>query len=121
MPPGTAQWMAQRLAEAKQEERTGILGLWVHPRRQPEVSQQTAAELNELERPNGGFDWSNTHNSPFEISKIALMNFPRSHRDVSPGNLILNKTNPDGTVITSSTEAVTSYKYLGVIFDPGLH
>src|ERR1700722_722130 len=48
MIPGTAQWMAQRLAEAKPEERTGILGLWVHPKRQPEVSQQTATELNEL-------------------------------------------------------------------------
>ena len=45
---GTAQWMAQRLAEAKPEERTGILGLWVHPKRQPEVSQQMATELNEL-------------------------------------------------------------------------
>ena len=43
-----AQWMAQRLTVAKQEERTGILGLWVHPKRQPEVSQQTAMELNEL-------------------------------------------------------------------------
>src|SRR3984957_12295685 len=48
MTPGTAQWMAQRLTEAKEEKRTGILGLWVHPKRQPEVSQQTATELNEL-------------------------------------------------------------------------
>src|ERR1700722_18556572 len=48
MIPGMAQWMAQRLAEAKPEERTGILGLWVHPKRQPEVFQQTAMELNEL-------------------------------------------------------------------------
>ena len=48
MTPGTAQWMAQRLTEAKEEKRTGILGLWVHPKRQPEVSQQMAMELNEL-------------------------------------------------------------------------
>src|ERR1700679_1106051 len=48
------------------------------------------------------------------------MNFPRSHRDVLPGNLTLDKTNLDGTVTTSSTKAVTSYKYLGVIFEPGL-
>src|ERR1700722_4946863 len=48
MSPGTAQWLAQRLAEAKEEERTGILGLWVHPKRQPEVTQQTATELNGL-------------------------------------------------------------------------
>ena len=48
MIPGMVQWVAQRLAEAKEEERTGILGLWVHPKRQPEISQQTAEELNEL-------------------------------------------------------------------------
>src|SRR3984957_7269360 len=48
MTPGMAQWMAQRLAEAREEERTRILGLWVHPKRQPEVSQQMAMELNEL-------------------------------------------------------------------------
>ena len=46
------------------------------------------------------------------------MNFARSHRDTIPGNLILNKANPDGSVSTSS---VTFYKYLGDIFDPMLH
>jgi len=73
-----------------------------------------------MERPKGGFNWSITHNSPFELSKITLMNFPRLHRDAPPGNLTLDKVNPDGSVITSSISAVTSYKYLGVIFDPGL-
>ena len=73
-----------------------------------------------MERPGGGFEWSRTHNSPFEISKIALMNFPRSYRDATPGDLILDKPNLDGSVVTSSTKAVNSYKYLGVIFDPGL-
>ena len=37
-----------------------------------------------MERPGGGFEWSYTHNSPFEISKIALMNFPCSFRDAAP-------------------------------------
>jgi hypothetical protein len=73
-----------------------------------------------MERPNGGFHWSTTHNSLFELSKTGLMNFPRSYRDISPGNLVLNRVNPDGTVSTSSISAVSSYKYLGVIFDPGL-
>lgn len=49
------------------------------------------------------------------------MNFPRSYRDNPPGNLILNRTNLDRSITTSSIEAVSSYKYLGVIFDPGLH
>jgi hypothetical protein len=37
-----------------------------------------------MERPGGGFKWSRTHNSPFEISKIVLMNFPCSYRDEAP-------------------------------------
>jgi len=73
-----------------------------------------------MERSGGGFEWSRTHNSPFEISKIALMNFPCSYRDAIPGDLILDKLNLDGSVVTSSTRAVNLYKYLGVIFDPGL-
>ena len=48
-----------------------------------------------MERQDSGFDWSLTHNSPFKLSKIRLMNFPRSHRDTIPGNLVLNKTNHD--------------------------
>ena len=30
-----------------------------------------------MERLGGGFEWSYTHNSPFELSKTVLMNFPR--------------------------------------------
>ena len=29
-----------------------------------------------MEQPNGGFDWSYSHNSPFELSKVAVMDFP---------------------------------------------
>lgn len=73
-----------------------------------------------MERPRGGFEWSRTHNSPFELSKVALMNFPRSYRDEIPGPLILDRLNNDGTITTSSVAPVKSYKYLGVIFDPAL-
>ena len=73
-----------------------------------------------MERPGGGFDWSNMHNSPYELSKIALMNFHTSHGEAPPANLILDKPNLDGTVSTSSVAVVNSYKYLGVIFDPAL-
>src|ERR1700720_163560 len=73
-----------------------------------------------MERPKGGFEWSRTHNSPFEISKIALMNFPCLYRDTSPGDLILDRPNPDRLVNTSSIKAVNLYKYLGVIFDADL-
>jgi len=73
-----------------------------------------------MESPGGGFEWSHTHNSPFEISKIVLMNFPHSYRDETPGDLILNKPNSDGMVSFNSIRAVNSYKYLGIIFNPGL-
>ena len=73
-----------------------------------------------MERPKGGFEWSPTHNSPFEISKIGLMNFPRSYQDVIPGALSIYKPNLDSSVTTSLTYPVTSYKYLCIIFDPKL-
>jgi hypothetical protein len=73
-----------------------------------------------MEWPRGGFDWSLTHNSPFKLSKTALMNFSRSYRNTIPGNLSLDKPNADGSVMTSITLPVLLYKYLGVIFDPKL-
>ena len=56
-----------------------------------------------MERPNGGFDWSLTHNSPFELSKTALMNFPSSYRDTIPRPLRLDKPNADGSTTSSLT------------------
>ena len=73
-----------------------------------------------MERPNGGFSWFHTHNSPFELSKTALMNFPRSYRDPIPGELALDKPNADRSVTTTLINPVSSYKYLGVIIDPKL-
>ena len=73
-----------------------------------------------MERPGGGFEWSYTHNSPFELSKTVLINFPRTHRDLIPARLTLDKPNEDSSVTSSVTLPVLSYKYLGVIFDPKL-
>jgi len=46
--PETAMWVAQRLAEAKEEQRIGILSTWVHNQRQAEVTQETIEEINNL-------------------------------------------------------------------------
>lgn len=74
-----------------------------------------------MERLGGGFEWSYTHNSPFELWKTVLMNFPRSHRDPIPAGLILDKPNEDGTISSNvSMLPVLSYKYLRVIFNPKL-
>ena len=59
-----------------------------------------------MEQPGGGFSWSLMHNSPFELTKTALMNFPRSYRDIIPGALRLDKPNADGSVSTSLTQPV---------------
>jgi hypothetical protein len=74
-----------------------------------------------MEHAGGGFEWSSSYNSPFELSKTALMNFPRTHRGPLPGTLTLSKPNSDGSVTSSLVHPVASYKYLGVIFDPKLH
>ena len=73
-----------------------------------------------MERPDGGFDWSQTHNSPLGLSKLGLMNFPRSFRDATPTDLVLEKSNSDGFTSVCMVKTVTSHKYLGIIFDPKL-
>ena len=73
-----------------------------------------------MERPGRGFEWSFIHNSPFELSKTALMNFPRSYRDHILGGLSLDKPNADSTITTSVALPILSYKYLGVLFNPRL-
>jgi ribonuclease HI len=73
-----------------------------------------------MERPAGGFSWSNLHNSPFELSKLALMEFPRTNNDQASNPLLLNKPNHDNTISTQEVRAVSNYKYLGVHFDPKL-
>ena len=46
--PGMAMWVMQRLAEAKEEQRKGILSLWVHPKWQAEVTEETINTINDL-------------------------------------------------------------------------
>jgi len=74
-----------------------------------------------MECPGGGFDWSTTYNSPFELSKLALMNFPRSHYNIIPTNLSISRLNLNGTSTHQTVKTVASYKYLGIIFDSKLH
>ena len=73
-----------------------------------------------MERQDGGFAWSTSHNSPFEPSKLALMNFPRSIADLPPADLSLNRLNPDDTISPLTIKSVDLYKLLGVILNPKL-
>ena len=75
---------------------------------------------NMMECPKGGFDWSILHNLPFELSKLALMDFPRSPWDCTSSNLTITRRNTDNSTTTQTVNTVNSYKYLGVMFDPKL-
>ena len=83
--------------------------------------EDTHAILKDMmERPNGGLDWSHSHNSQFELSKLAVMDFPRPNtKTVSPSLTITTRNQPNTTPNNTITN-VQTYKYLGVIFDPKL-
>ena len=78
--------------------------------------EETHAKLKDMmTRPGGAFDWSETHHSQFELSKLALMDFsPKPHQN-TPLTLILPRSNR-----TTTINPVRTYKFLGVLFDPKL-
>lgn len=66
-----------------------------------------------MEREGGGFAWSNTHNSRFEINKLAVMHCtPRKVADNAYPELCLQ-----GVIINW----VTEYKYLRILVDQHLN
>ena len=68
-----------------------------------------------MERRGGAFDWSTNHNSPFELTKLALMNFaPRSSN-----NIPLTATNAKTGRVTT-VKAANTYRFLSILFDPKL-
>jgi len=68
-----------------------------------------------MTRPGGAFDWSESHGSQFELSKLAVMNFsPRSHPP-KPLTLLHPRTNS-----TTIVQSVQTYRFLGVLLDPKL-
>ena len=70
---------------------------------------------NMMGRPGGAFDWSESHHSQFELSKLALMDFsPNSHKESSL-TISHSRTNRSTTV-----KSVQKYRFLGVLFDPKL-
>ena len=68
-----------------------------------------------MERPGGAFEWSENHNSPFEMTKLALMNFSPRSLDDTPLTVNHHRLNRVTTV-----KAVNTYRFLGVMFDPKL-
>lgn len=68
-----------------------------------------------MRRPGGAFDWSESHNSQFELSKLALMDFsPKPYQEST-----LTFSHPH-THRSTTVKSVRSYRFLGVLFDPKL-
>ena len=72
---------------------------------------------NMMEWPNGGLDWSYSHNSPFEITKLAVIDFARTPNDITSSPLVINRNQMDGSRSQHAISTVNNYKYLGVMFD----
>ena len=76
-------------------------------------AHETLADM--MGRPGGAFDWSESHNSPFELSKLALMDFsPKAYKE-STLTISHPRTNRSATI-----KSVQSHRFLGVMFDPKL-
>ena len=66
-----------------------------------------------MECPNGVLNWSLNHNSKFEISKFAIMDFPHPHKAEPSTPLIIKQRLEDGTTTTNTITNVQNYRYLG--------
>ena len=75
---------------------------------------------NMMERPSSRLEWAHSHNSTFELLKLAVMDFPHPNTNTPTTPLIITTPHTNGTSTTSSIACVQEYKYLGVIFDPKL-
>ena len=74
--------------------------------------QQTHDILTDMmSRPGGAIEWSNAHNSKFEYSKLALINFAHTNSKKTRSSLVLPNT---------VVEPTTNVKYLGVYMDQHL-
>jgi hypothetical protein len=80
------------------------------------LTQNHVALKNMMERENGAFDWLIAHNSPFEISKFALMDFTRRRPNSESLPLELIFKPPDSPPSRHSIKPTTSHKFLGLTF-----
>lgn len=74
-----------------------------------------------MERLDGGLDWSWGHNSQFEISKLAIMDFPQPNTAQCTTLLIISTKLPNRNTTSNTISNVQTYKHLGITFDPKLN
>ena len=73
-----------------------------------------------MECTGGGLNWSHNHNSPFELSKLTIMDFAITPHELAASHLQIDKCNSNGTITCHTISPTDTYKYLGVVFDPKL-
>ncbi|TFY62710.1 hypothetical protein EVG20_g6603 [Dentipellis fragilis] len=71
---------------------------------------------NMMDRPGGAVKWSDDHNSRFEFSKLALVDFASSQNKKTRPDLILHPPNSPPITI----KPASSTRYLGIILDQSL-
>jgi hypothetical protein len=83
--------------------------------------ETTQALKHIMEREDGGFTWSSTHNSRFEISKLAILHASRrTQRDPENPRKRIAMDRPPLQLQGKTVKEVESYKYLGVHVDAQL-
>ena len=108
------------IAKGKWELSTGFVDDCMFVAMADTLNESHAILKDMTECTNGGLDWSHAHNSPFEISKLAVMDFARTSHDLASAPLQICKTNPDSMVSMQAIETTKNYKYLGMVVDPKL-
>ncbi|CAG8677706.1 1347_t:CDS:2, partial [Acaulospora colombiana] len=83
---------------------------------------ETHATLKSMmERAKGALAWSKGHNSPFELSKVAVIDFTRSDsKERDSSDLLLTYCGRDQTRMSATVKVVKSYKLLGILIDSKL-
>ena len=105
------------IARGKHELSTGFVDDCTFVATADTLDKTHAILKNMMERANGGLEWSLHHNSPFELLKLAVMDFPRTSRDTASSPLCINKTDSHSIITPHTISKVDTYKYLGVTFD----
>jgi hypothetical protein len=86
-----------------------------------DLEETTEILQDMMEQPGRGLEWSRTHNSKFEMSKVAVMHFTRK-TDKNADGTRTKKRHKAPTLTLQGTEikVAEAYKYLGVLIDPEL-
>jgi ribonuclease HI len=80
-----------------------------------DFAETTATLKDMMERKGGALEWSRSHNSPFEMSKLAVMHFTKSKfKEEQIPALSISNVARNRTRSTIKVPPVDTYKYLGV-------